>query len=191
MFIAAFYVFLTYLLASFPTGVVAGVMWSDIDVREGGSKNIGATNVARLLGPRLGGATLAGDLLKGLLPVLLSSAVYDAPWYGGVVALAAFTGHCWSIFLDFRGGKGVATGAGAMLGIAPLAVAACLATWGAIFWWRRTSSVAGLVAAALLPPLVGLLYPEQLWVAVTLFVGILIRHVPNIRRLASGKEKRF
>ena len=189
MLAAAFYVFLTYCVASFPTGVIAGVIWADVDVRQGGSGNIGATNVARLLGKRLGSLTLLVDLLKGFIPVLLVPLVSDLPWLGGVVALAAFAGHCWSLFLDFRGGKGVATGAGAMLALAPFAVLICLAVWGGIFAWRRTSSVAGLAAAALLPPLVALLHPDQIWAASALFVGILYRHIPNIRRLISGTEQ--
>lgn len=189
LFLAAFYLLLTYAFASFPTGVVAGVLWSDLDVRDAGSGNIGATNVARLLGPTLGGLTLLGDLLKGLLPVLLAPLVVEAPWYGGLVAIAAFTGHCYSIFLGFRGGKGVATGAGAMLGLAPWAVLVCLVAWAGVFAWRRTSSLAGLVAAALLSPLVWLLHPDQLWAALALFAGIVLRHLPNIRRLLEGREQ--
>ena len=181
-------VVLAYLAGSVPTGVIAGVLWRDVDVREAGSGNIGATNVARLLGWRLGTLVLVGDILKGLVPVLLSPLVLDTPWYAGLVALAAFTGHCASIFLAFRGGKGIATATGAMLALTPAAVLLCMLVWGGIFAWRKTSSIAGLSAAVLLPFLVGWLNPEMLWVSLSLTLAIVVRHIPNIKRLLSGTE---
>jgi len=185
---AAVLVVLAYLTGSVPTGVIAGVVWRDVDVREAGSGNIGATNVARLLGWQLGSLVLVVDILKGLLPVLLSPLVLDAPWYAGLVALAAFTGHCASIFLGFRGGKGIATATGAMLALTPAAVLLCMVVWGGVFAWRKTSSLAGLSAAALLPFLVALFHPQMLWVSLALTVAIVIRHIPNIKRLLSGTE---
>src|SRR5688572_18743217 len=114
------YLLLAYLLASLPVGVILGVIYADLDPRDGGSGNIGATNVHRLLGWKLAAATLLGDAFKGWLPVVLAGYVVPGPAYAGLVAVAAFAGHCWSAFLDFRGGKGVATAAGVLLALAPL-----------------------------------------------------------------------
>src|SRR5271170_8428903 len=106
---------LAWLAGSFPTGVVLG-SFKGVDVRKIGSGNIGATNVTRALGSRFGAYTLAGDALKGFIPVLIATWMAPDSWlFPSLVGLVCVAGHCWSIFLDFEGGKGVATSAGVFL----------------------------------------------------------------------------
>jgi glycerol-3-phosphate acyltransferase PlsY len=188
MLLPAFYLLLAYLVASLPVGLMLCAVLADTDPRDAGSRNIGATNVYRLLGRRLGLLTFAGDVLKGALPVALASAVLDTPWFAGAVALAAFGGHCWSAFLDFRGGKGVATAAGAVLILAPWVLLACLVVWVVLVRLTGKSSVGSLAAAVLMPTLIHLQQPELLWVAGVLTVGVILRHRGNISRLLSGSE---
>ena len=126
-----FYLFLAFLFGSLPTGLILGV-YNGQDIRSSGSGNIGATNVTRVLGTRLGAWTLGLDLIKGVVPVA-GAALLDGPeWYPGAVVLMVFCGHCWSVFLSFKGGKGVATGAGAMLAIAPTAMLITIGAWTVI-----------------------------------------------------------
>lgn len=179
---------LTYLFASFPTGLVLAWLWADVDVRTLGSGNTGATNVGRVAGRRLGAITLAGDAGKGLVPVLLAPLVFDDPTFLGAVALMAFTGHCWSVFLGFRGGKGVATAAGALLGLAPGPALVAVVTWLLVVKLTRRASIAALVAAALLPLLCLALAPDAAWVAVCLALGVAWRHRSNLSRLRDGTE---
>lgn len=185
---AFFYLVLTYLLASIPTGLVLTTLFSQVDITSQGSGNIGATNVYRLAGHRLGALTLAGDLLKGLLPVLLAPLLVDATWFAGVVALAAFAGHCWSAYVSFRGGKGVATAAGALLVLAPVPILLAAACWLGVVLAFKKSSLGALVAAALLQVLVAWLASPVLWVSLLLGAGVVWRHQANIRRLLAGTE---
>lgn len=178
-----FYLLLTYLVAAVPWGVLVATLTADVDIMSEGSGNIGATNVHRVLGRTAGALTLAGDVGKGFVPVLLSQVVIDDPFYGGLVALVAFAGHCWSPYLDFRGGKGVATAAGGMLALAPLPLVVVASAWVAVVLWTRKSSLGALVSVLLLPLVVGLLVPEALWTAVILAGGVVWRHKPNIQRL--------
>src|SRR3712207_3284067 len=108
---AALLVLFGYVLGSVPTGLLVG--WAfGVDVRKVGSGNIGMANVLRAAGKWPAALTMLGDMLKGLLPVVVARTLVDNPWILALVALAAVVGHCWSVFLGFRGGKGVATGAG-------------------------------------------------------------------------------
>ncbi|MCK6507595.1 glycerol-3-phosphate 1-O-acyltransferase PlsY [Myxococcota bacterium] len=179
---------LSWLLGAFPTGVVVGTLYADVDIRDGGSGNIGATNANRVLGRRFGIATLAVDLLKGLVPVLLVPVAWtDAPgWYAGLVGLMAFVGHCWSPLLELRGGKGVATGAGVMLATAPLPTLLAAACWLAVVLATRKSSLGALVAVAVLPLATLVMSPGTTWLAVVLGLGILSRHGDNLARLRAG-----
>jgi glycerol-3-phosphate acyltransferase PlsY len=185
-----FYLFLALLIGSFPTGLVLGV-YNGQDIRSVGSGNIGATNVTRVLGTRLGAWTLGLDLCKGILPVLGVRWLDAPPWYAGLVVLTVFCGHCWSLFLSFRGGKGVATGAGAMLVIAPTAMLITIGAWIGLFMGTRRSSIASLGAAGLLPIAVALLSAQWLWAALALSLGIVYRHRENVRRILDGSEFRF
>ena len=189
MLLPAFFLLLAYLVASLPTGLMLSAIIADIDPREAGSNNIGATNVYRLLGRRLGLLTFAGDVLKGAVPVALAPMVLDVPWFSGAVAIAAFSGHCWSAFLDFRGGKGVATAAGVLLVLVPMVLVACLTVWAVLVKLTRKSSLGSLAAAVLMPTLVYLLRSEMLWASAVLTVGVIWRHRGNITRLLSGTEQ--
>jgi acyl phosphate:glycerol-3-phosphate acyltransferase len=187
---------IAYLLGSIPWGLVLTRCFAGFDIREQGSGNIGATNVRRLAGNRLGGLTLAGDVLKGWLPVVLAVLVAGGTgWWGavyvGLVALCAFAGHLWPVYLGFRdGGKGVATAAGCFLAISPLAVAIALGGFVLVVWLSRRVSVGSLAAAAILPPAVGGLTGSLVPALAAGAVAVMIfaRHTDNLRRLAKGTE---
>jgi glycerol-3-phosphate acyltransferase PlsY len=183
-----------YLLGSIPFGVIATRLGGAGDLRSIGSGSIGATNVLRTGRRELALITLLGDGGKGAVAVLvmqwLSGSVDTAAIAGG----AAFLGHCFPVWLKFRGGKGVATFFGALIAIAWPAGLLAGATWLAIAAIFRFSSLAGLTAAALAPVYVFLLdqTPEaKLWLALFMAVLIFIRHHENIGRLLRGEEPRI
>jgi glycerol-3-phosphate acyltransferase PlsY len=185
---AGLFILFTYLFASVPTGPILATLYADVDITSAGSGNTGATNVHRVLGPRFGVATLVGDMLKGCIPVLLAPWVSDASWYPSVIALAAFSGHCWPAYLEFKGGKGVATVAGALMALAPFLALLTSASWMIAFLVGRRSSLAALVAAALLPAFCWWLRPDLMLAALGLSVGLFHRHRANIARLLDGQE---
>jgi glycerol-3-phosphate acyltransferase PlsY len=184
-----------YFLGSVPWGVVLTRIFSNVDIRSSGSGNIGAINVFRLAGKTLGLLTLGADLLKGAIPVLagiLWLGVSD--WRGEIliclIALAAFAGHLFPLFLKFKGGKGVATAAGCFLVISPPAFLICLLVYVLMLCWWGYSSVGSLCAAALLPGIVWLTthsIPIS-GCALIMAVMIFIRHADNIKRLLKGTE---
>ena len=183
---------LAYLAGSIPTGVLLGRL-AGVDVRSAGSGNIGATNVARTAGRSLGILTLFGDALKGLLPVLVVHALgFDAAAVA-MTAVAALCGHVFSIFLGFRGGKGVATGVGVMLGLAPAIVPIPLSVFGIAMALSKIvslSSILATVSAAIVVVLFG--YPFSTELAAATIAGLIIfRHRENISRLLAGSEPRF
>lgn len=181
-----------YLIGSIPTGLLLGKLYG-IDVRKEGSGNIGATNLYRTVGRRVGVITLIGDCLKGLIPVLVvkfsALPVEFAAWVG----LAAFCGHVFSVFLRFRGGKGVATALGVFLALSPLAVAIALAVFAAVMLVLRYVSLGSVAAAAVMPVAVIVLGSGRVLTLVTLIISliVIVRHHENIRRLLAGTESRF
>ena len=187
--LAVFYALLTYMVCSVPTGSILAALYADVDLREHGSGNIGATNAARVLGKGIGVGTLVGDLLKGLVMTLGASSVYDASWYAGLIAILAFLGHCFSAYLNFRGGKGVATTAGALLVLAPWPTLLTMGAWGAVVGLTRKSSLGALTAVFLLPLLVAWMKPSHAVVALILAFGVAVRHADNIRRIRAGTER--
>lgn len=188
MWAAAFALLLTYLLGSFPTGLVLSLLLADKDVREHGSGNIGATNVARVVSKPLGAITLVGDMAKGLVPTLLAPLVHPDPRFAGAVAIAAFMGHCWSVFLGFRGGKGVATAAGGLLALATGPTLVAVAAWAGVVALTRKSSLGALIAAGLLPLLCAWWRPDVAPFAFLIALGVAWRHKDNIRRLRDRTE---
>ncbi len=191
--VAPTYLALTFLIAAVPTGLVLTALTTDVDIRSAGSGNIGATNVYRLTGRLPGLATLAGDALKGFLPVLLSHWVLGGgPWGVSATLLAAFAGHCYSPYLAFRGGKGVATAMGGFLAAAPLAAAIAAGIWIGVVAHTRRSSLAALAGLAGLWLALGLLPWARVYLPVSLVVGALMiaRHRDNWRRLLAGTEAR-
>ena len=188
---AAILITAAYLCGSVPTGVVAGRAVG-VDVRRTGSGNIGATNVARTAGLRPAVLTLLGDLLKGLLPSLLARFTLANHWQIAAVGLAAFFGHVFSVFLRFSGGKGVATGCGVFIALAPLAAAASAAVFVITVAATRYVSVASLLAALALPAATATLgYPSALVTAAfVVALTVVVRHRSNLSRLRLGSEPR-
>ena len=164
-----------------------------VDVRNEGSGNIGATNVARSAGRRLGAMTLAADTAKGAIPVAAALAIDPGEWVVAATGVAAVLGHVSSVFLRFRGGKGVATGAGVLVAMAPLAAALPIAVFAAVFALRRIVALASIGAALFAPFALWLVgYPTARIVAAVVIVGLIVaRHSGNLSRLASGDEPEF
>jgi len=192
-----------YLLGSIPTGViVARLLAPGVDLQAQGSGNIGATNALRVLGKGAGILTLAGDLLKGALAVLLVRWVAAGhPGLAGFEAIAGFSavlGHMYPIFMalltgETRGGKGVATAAGVFLVIAPAALGIALAVFALLVWRWRYVSLGSIGAAATLPVAVLATNGEPAYVllGVGLAALVIFRHKGNIGRLMRGEENRF
>jgi glycerol-3-phosphate acyltransferase PlsY len=183
-----------YLLGSIPFGVIATRLGGAGDVRAIGSGSIGATNVLRTGRRDLALITLLGDGGKGAVAVLLAGWLLASPEAAAIAGGAAFLGHCFPVWLKFKGGKGVATFFGTMLAIAWPAGLLAGATWLVVAAIFRISSLAGLTAAALAPLYVLLTNqtPEaKLWMALFMTVLIFIRHHENIRRLLKGEEPRI
>lgn len=196
-----------YIAGATPFGWLAG-RWKGIDLREHGSGNIGATNAVRVLGKRVGLPVFALDVLKGLLPVLGTAwwSVSQAAFAGHPLAsqavpvlagLGAVLGHTFTFWLGFKGGKGVATSAGVMLGLAPLALLGAVAVWALSLKVWRYVSLASILAGWTLPVAVAI----QAWrtgqlngplLVLSLLIAILVtvRHRSNIARLAAGTEPR-
>ncbi len=186
-------IILGYLLGSVSSAIVVSRVMGLGDPRQDGSGNPGATNVLRMAGKVPAAATLAGDWLKGTLPVVAAWLVTDDPAIAGATGLAAFFGHLFPVFFRFQGGKGVATGLGAILAWSPWALVATALTWGAIAGAFRYSSLAAIVAFAMAPIYtLWLGAPPALTAATSLLtVAIIARHRENIVRLATGEEGRI
>lgn len=186
-------IILGYLTGSIPTGLLLSKAFSDVDPRTEGSRNIGATNVLRTAGKTLGVLTLAGDCLKGLIPVLLGLWLVRSDVWVGLVALSAFLGHLFPVFLKLKGGKGVATALGVYLGIAPLAVLIDAGIFFGVVWKWRFVSLGSLMAAAAMPLLIAVLTESRPFVIASLIIAGLVwyRHEGNIRRLLAGSENRL
>jgi acyl phosphate:glycerol-3-phosphate acyltransferase len=185
-------IFVSYLIGSIPTGVILGA-WVGIDVRSTGSGNIGATNVARVLGRGRGVLTLIADAAKGFLPVLLAFRLgFDYAGTAGV-AVAAFLGHLYPVYLRFRGGKGVATAFGVLFGLAPLATVILAVVFGAAVLISRIVSLGSISAALAVPVVLWLLSYPPLLIGTGTFFGamVILRHRANIQRLLAGDEPRF
>ncbi len=182
-----------FLLGSLPFGLWWGKLFRGIDVREHGSRNLGATNVLRVLGPIHGVAVLLLDAGKGAAAVLLALRAAPDTALPLVAGLCAILGHLFSPWVRFRGGKGVATGLGVWVVIAPPATALALGVWGVTLALVRRVSAASLLAALSLPIAVSLLGPETgRWLrtvfAAAVCLLVWIRHRGNIRRLLRREE---
>ena len=197
---------LSFLLGSIPVGYVIGSVYG-VDVRRRGSGNVGTTNVQRLVGNKAAFLTLIGDLFKGglcaLLPYFFFGPLSSYSLFGSfsvapvafqsLCAFLAVLGHCFSPFLGFKGGKGVATSCGAFFVLSPLSALLCLLSFCLVAYLSRYVSLASMVSSLLLP--VFIVFVENqgrrgatLGLAIGLAVLILLRHVPNIKRLLGGGE---
>jgi acyl phosphate:glycerol-3-phosphate acyltransferase len=184
------WVVLSVLLGSIPFGLVVAGVGFDVDPRREGSGNIGATNVARTVGNTAGAVVLALDLLKGVVAAAVGLAL-GGPNVAALAGAGAVLGHCWSIFLAFRGGKGVATACGVLLVLTPWATLAGFLAWVAVFAGTRRSSLGALAALPVVALASWWLYAEQLMLVALVAAVIVFRHAANIRRLASGDELDF
>jgi acyl phosphate:glycerol-3-phosphate acyltransferase len=181
-----------YLLGSVPTGYILG-SWAGIDVRKAGSGNIGATNVARVIGKRQGILTLIADVAKGFVPVFLASHLGPSSGLIALTGVAAFLGHLYPVFLKFRGGKGVSTALGVFLGVAPWATAVLAVIFTVAMLTSRTVSLSAMIAAAAAPIALWWFSYPAVFVAMSVVLALLIiwRHRANIRRLLAGTEPKF
>ena len=183
-----------YLIAAIPTGVVLARLMGGEDVRQKGSGNIGATNVYRVAGKLAGVLTLIGDTLKGFLPLLaFKTWLEPTPTQLGIASAVAILGHCYPIYLKFKGGKGVATALGIFLVLSPKVVFFALIVFILTVAITRYISLGSVLAALSAPLLILLLnHPQPIFLA-TLFIAALViwRHNSNIKRLLDGTESRF
>lgn len=181
-----------YLLGSIPTGLLLAKA-AGVDIRSSGSGNIGATNVYRTLGRGVGILTLLGDCLKGVIPVVIAGYSGMSDSWVAAIGLAAFLGHIYTVFLGFKGGKGVATALGVFLAVSPPAVGAALLIFVAVVWKWRYISLASITAAVAMPGMMAVFDARPPLVIMTVIVALLVvwKHRENIQRLREGTENKF
>lgn len=193
-------VILSYLLGSLPTSYILGKLLRGVDLREYGSGNVGATNAFRVLGPIPGIIVLLVDALKGWVAVycishLAGSGLIPGEWTKVFCGMAAICGHNWTIFLRFKGGKGVATSIGVFFGLVPQAIGIALLIGVAIIALSRYVSLGSISGAIIFPFLVAFLpfaWPLlYFWLALLAGLLVIIKHIPNIKRLIKGKENKL
>ena len=196
----------SYLIGSVPVGYLFGRLVKGVDIRKHGSGNIGATNVFRVIGKQWGIIVLILDFAKGFLVVTLLAKFFfnlnltpavSLGIYKIIMAIAVISGHNWTIFLGFKGGKGIATSLGTLLGIVPLACGLAVIVWiGTILIWKYVS-VASLAAFVSLPLLIAIFYQQEENFLLLVIFSIIVaffavyKHIPNIKRLLRGEEKRI
>ena len=185
-----------YLAGSIPWGLILGRVFAGVDIRGHGSRSTGTTNALRVFGWRISLAVFILDFLKGMLPVLIGQWAGADDWAVAAAGVAAVVGHCWSPWIRFQGGKGMATGAGAAIGLAPWLLLLFPVTIG-IVWLTRYVSLGSIVTAVL----AGLVVVGSAvvgwvgwpWVAAVIAMAAIViaKHPTNIRRLVTGTERRF
>jgi len=208
----------SYFCGSIPVGYLIGKFFYGIDIRKHGSGNIGAANAFRLLGKKAGIATMVGDMLKGTFGTLVtrfylwygnydgfgtyqnSNITLDSGFLLALSALMAIIGHSYPIWLKFKGGKSASVGAGALLGINPIAFVVCFSTWVIILIITRYTSLSNLITALVIPPLYWYFAGDKffnnrslwaLYISFAVIVFIYWRHRENIKRLLEGNERKF
>jgi len=193
MTMTALAVGMAYVLGSVPTGLWLGQRLRKVDIREHGSKNIGATNTMRVLGKGLGIVALAGDMAKGYVAVAFIAQLSDWEYAPIACALAAIAGHTWSLFLKFGGGKGVATSAGAFFGIAPIPMLIALVVFLIVVGVTRMVSAASMLSATALAITIFFYSEDRFVQAIVVAVALLVifRHRDNIKRILSGTENKL
>jgi glycerol-3-phosphate acyltransferase PlsY len=186
----------SYFLGAIPTSYILSRLFAGIDLRQHGSGNLGATNLYRVLGWKYAIPAALIDITKGVIPVLVfAPQVSDSQLLALACGVAAIIGHVFSVFVGFKGGKGVATAAGVMLGLAPIALAISAAIWAVVVRLTGYVSLASISAAAVLPIAIYALEdsrtPALVWIAAAIAAGVIILHRRNIHRLIKGTESRF
>jgi glycerol-3-phosphate acyltransferase PlsY len=190
LFIALF----GYLLGSVPTGLLLAKFFSKVDPRKTGSGNIGATNIFRTAGKGLGILTLVGDILKGMIPIVIASWLGLPDLWIAIAGLSSFLGHIFPIFLGFKGGKGVATALGVYLIISTTAVLIEVLLFVGIVWRWRYISLGSICCATTIPILIAFFRSDSqayFIVSVIMAALILYRHQENIVRLLQGMENKW
>jgi len=187
-----------YFLGSIPSGVIIGKKFKGIDIREHGSKNTGATNAYRVLGGKLGLVVLFADILKGFLPPFIASLLGVAGWQLILVGVATIIGHTLSCFLNFKGGKGVATSLGVFIFLTPKIVLVLLLAFFLTVYFTKYVSLASCIAAGLYPILTLFMpiregIPRVAMIVVATLVGgfVIYKHKTNIVRLKNGTENKI
>jgi acyl phosphate:glycerol-3-phosphate acyltransferase len=193
---AVLWLLASYFMGAIPTSYLLSRLFAGIDLRQHGSGNLGATNLYRVLGWKYAIPAAVVDIAKGVIPVLVfAPQVSHSQLFALACGVAAILGHVFSVFVGFKGGKGVATAAGVMLGLAPLAVAVSAVVWALLVRLTGYVSVGSIVAAAVLPLAVFLLEgstsPALLGIAAAIAAGVILLHRRNIQRLLKGTENRF
>ncbi|MFP4472489.1 MAG: glycerol-3-phosphate 1-O-acyltransferase PlsY [Candidatus Omnitrophota bacterium] len=200
MIFGIFALILSYLLGSVPTAFLAGKILHGIDIRRHGSGNVGTTNAFRVLGKGPGAVVFLIDVLKGMLPLTLIAALFgvEQPFVRVLLGASAVAGHNWTVFLNFKGGKGIATSLGVILGMAvvfplmwvPLML--CVVIWAACFYLFGYVSLASMAAAVMLPVTMAVVAqpPELVLMGAVFAVFAVVRHRSNISRLIAGVEPR-
>lgn len=183
---------LAYLVGSIPNALWIGKMFKNIDVRDFGSGNVGATNAARVLGWKLGVMVLLFDAFKGMIFIIIARKFGLSDIYVVLIGLAAILGHSYSIYLEFKGGKAVATSLGVMLVLIPKVIIILVIVFLLIVIFSGYVSLASISVAGLLPILTYIMY-NNIIALLSLVVGILViwRHKSNIKNLLEGKEDKF
>jgi glycerol-3-phosphate acyltransferase PlsY len=198
-------ILVSYIVGSFPSGIVLGKALKGIDIREQGSKNMGATNVLRVLGPKVAIPVLLLDMIKGAVAVILFSHInlgdlaMDLHWLKLIAGIAAIFGHIFSIWVKFKGGKGVATGAGVLFGLMPLEAGFAILLFILVVSVTRYVSLGSILATifilvSLLAEIgyLGVIIPKPYMVlAILLVILILFTHRQNVGRLIRGEENKI
>ena len=189
-----------YLLGSIPTAYIYGKLYKGIDIRQHGSGNVGATNVFRVLGKKPGIIVLLLDVLKGVIAVAVAADIFGLTEniYRLVLAICVVSGHNWTIFLKFKGGKGIATSLGVLIGLTIKIISIrpvllfTLLIWVISFFISNIISLASMIAAICLPFI--MIFTNQpfeiVCLGVVFCIFVVVRHRPNIKRLLSGQEPR-
>jgi glycerol-3-phosphate acyltransferase PlsY len=183
----------SFLFGSIPFGFLICKYRLGVDIRELGSGNIGTTNVMRVAGPAWGILVLFLDASKGLLPVLIAKSLHFLPILIVLAGILSILGHIFSPFVGLRGGRGVATGLGVVIGIAPTVAFILFLTWAIVVLLTRYVSLASLTAAFFFPIIMGLLKSPLPFFLLSIAISILVivRHKPNLERLLRGEEQKI
>ncbi len=198
-------IIISYLVGAFPSGIILGKLFKGVDVRQHGSKNMGATNVFRVLGAKLAVPVLLLDILKGVIAVVLFTHInfgdlsIPIHWLKIIAGLAAILGHVFPVWIGFKGGKGVATAAGVLLGLMPLEVGFAILLFVIIVSITRYVSLGSILGTIFVPCALiaeklylGFKVPDSYMVlALILAIAVLVTHRQNIKRLVKGEENKF
>ena len=182
-----------YLTGSISSAIIISRLKNLEDPRKVGSGNPGATNVLRSGDKSAAAMTLAGDILKGLIPILVAKLLGIDPQWIAAIGLVAFLGHLYPIYYQFKGGKGVATAAGVVLGLSPLTLLIMIIVWVAVAWRTGYSSLAALIAALACPVFVAQITHIDAYTLLTTIIALFLiwRHRANIKRLLDGTESKI